>query len=257
MPGWLIDHKRAVDLSAGIAASIVIGRTLLLAIPEPVAWFAEMGELFYNFSLSWVTAWAFQLLVIVLPEKRKTAQFQRLVAPRLDPLIGLGLELDAALRQAADARRPSDLQVDAELLGRVCARVRLKEDAPGWMATWETVLRQHGVQAERYRAGLRPFFGQLPPEMLVALHQEELAMDQLLRVLRIAVELEDTDMARLEELMFRWLTSLHMLQEVRLTTFAVDVPLPVRPPDDGRVNIPVEQFLAQRRSMREFLDGLD
>jgi hypothetical protein len=53
---------------------------------------AEVGEVFYDLSIAWFTAWAFQLLVIVVPAERERKRFNALMAPRIDRFIALGMD---------------------------------------------------------------------------------------------------------------------------------------------------------------------
>lgn len=146
---------------------------------------AEFGEVFYDLSLAWVTAWAFQFLVIVLPAGRRK-RFQELVAPRLDRLIVLGMHLNDAIYAKAKAPVERDFSVDAALIESVCQSTALSDDMPNWLGDWGTVLRHLGGLADKLRASLRPFYAKLPADVLEALDQEELAMDELMRMERFS-----------------------------------------------------------------------
>ncbi len=258
MSGWLVRHQRVVNGSAVVAAVVAGSRTALLSVPEPLPWMAELGEVFYDLSLAWVTAWAFQLLVIVLPAERERERFQALVAPRLDRLIVLGMDLSDAIHAQAKAPVDDEFSVDGALVKSVCETVSLKEDVPNWLGDWGTVLRHLGGLAEKYRASLRPFYARLPADVLEVLEQEELAMDEILRMERFSRAFEAPNLKRLEVSMFRWLSSLHMLYGIRSGAFAPEVAVPTRSPlDQGRVKVPLDDVIRQHENMKKFLQSDD
>jgi hypothetical protein len=251
--GWLVRHQRLVNGSAG-AAVMAGSRTALLAVPEPLPWMAELGEVFYDLSLAWVTAWAFQFLVIVLPAERERRRFQELVAPRLDRLIVLGMDLNDAIYAKAKAPIEGDFSVDAALIKSVCRSTALSDDMPNWLGEWGIVLRHLGGLADKFRASLRPFYAKLPADVLEALDQEELAMDELMRMERFCRVTEAPDMSRLEGSVFRWLSSLHMLHSIRTSAVAPSVAAPKRSQlSHGSVKVPLDDFIRQHEGLKEFL----
>jgi hypothetical protein len=252
--GWLVRHQRLVNGSAGVAAVMAGSRTALLAVPEPLPWMAELGEVCYDLSLAWVTAWAFQLLVIVLPAERERKRFQDLVAPRIDRLIVLGMDLSDAIYAKAKAPVEGNFSVDAALVKSVCQTTALSDDMPNWLGDWGTVLRHLGGLADKFRASLRPFYAKLPADVLEALDQEELAMDELMRMERFSRVTEAPDMSRLESSVFRWLSSLHMLHSIRTSAFAPNVAAPKRSPlNQGSIKVPMDDFIRQHEDFKEFL----
>ena len=253
---WLVRHQRLVNGSAGVAAAIASLRTAALAVPEPLPWMAEVGEVFYDLSLAWVTAWAFQLLVLVLPAEKERKRFEELVAPRIDRLIALGLELSDAIHLQAEEPVRQPFSVDEGIVRSVCQSTNLGADMPNWLGTWEIVLRHLGTLAEKYRASLRPFFGKLPADILEALDQEELAMDEILRMARFNRAFEHESMSDLEESIFRWLTSLHMLHSIRSRAFATSVDVPRHSAiDRSGVKVPMADFILQHEDRKKFLAG--
>jgi hypothetical protein len=244
----LIQHQRIVNGSALVAALFVVGRTALLGVVEPLPWMAEVGEVLYDLGLAWVTAWAFQLLVIVIPAERERQQFDELLAPRLDHLIVLGMQLADVVAQQL-GREPGPL-VDGTSINKVCTGVSLKADAPGWASNWGGVLRHIAGRAEHIRANLRPFYPRLPPELLQALEEEEQAMDEIARMERLGRAFNSPDMKRLEGPLFRWLTSIEMVRDVRARLVAANRPLPKRSVlDAGMLHVPVDDFIRQREDL--------
>jgi hypothetical protein len=52
----LVLHQRIVNGSALVAALLVVARTALLGVTEPLPWMSELREVVYDFGLAWVTA---------------------------------------------------------------------------------------------------------------------------------------------------------------------------------------------------------
>lgn len=216
---------------------------------------AELGEVAYDLGLAWLTAWAFQLLVIVMPAERERKRLEAVVAPRLDHLIDLGTELaDAVANQAGT--RPGPLVV-GDAITTVCAGTGLSAEAPGWATNWGGLLRHLSGRAAEVRASLRPFYPRLPPELLEALEEEDQAMESIARMERFGRTFNATDMKRLESPIFRWLTSVEMVRELRSSTIAPDRPLPARSAlEAGMVHVPMDDFIKQREELERSL-GLD
>lgn len=248
-----MQHQHMVNVSALIAGMIVVGRIALLGVDEPFPWMAEAGEVLYDLGLAWVTAWAFQLLVIVVPAERERRQFNDVIASRLDHLIHLGMQLsDAVLLEAGQQAGP--FTVDGAALTKICNRVSLSSDAPGWASDWGGLLRHLAGRAERVRGNLRPFYSRLPSELLEALEQEEQAMDEIERMERFGRAFSASNMQRLDAPIFRWLTSIDMMRTVRAQQVAPERPLPESSPlDSEMVHVPMDDFIKQREEMNEWL----
>jgi hypothetical protein len=243
-----MQHQRIVNASALVAALLVLGRTALLGVAEPLPWMAEVGAVVYDLGLAWVTAWAFQLLVIVIPSERERAQVNELIAPRLDQLIRLGMQLADVVAHEASSR--PDSLVDGPSLNKVCASVSLSSDAPGWATDWGGLLRHLSGRAERVRASLRPFYPRFPPELLQALEEEDQAMEEIVRLERFVRTFGATDIKRLESPIFRWLRSIEMVRSIRSKQIAPRRPLPERSVlDAGKVHVPMDDFIKQREDL--------
>lgn len=255
MPDWLVQHQRAVNATAALAALVVIARTLLLAWPEYWPWMSEAGDLLYDLGIAWVTAWAFQFLVIVAPAERERKQFDALIAPRVDRLINLGMQTVLAMDKQLGKRPQVGFDFDGGNLRVFCETVNLRDTAAGWRGTWSTVLRHLGDRASHARAALRPFFPRLSPELLEALEQEELAMDAVLLMERIARAYDEPNMSRLEKPMFKWLTSIHMLSTLRSTSLAPERALPqLSAVYAATVMVPLDDFVRQREEFNKSLE---
>lgn len=252
MSDWLVRHQRLVNVSAGVAGSIVIARTLLLAWPEYWPWMSEAGDLLYDLGIAWVTAWAFQLLVIVMPAERERKRFNDLIAPRVDRLIRLGMETVLIFDRQHGKRPQSSYSFDPETLQWVCENVALRDPAPGWEGSLGTVLRHLGNRAQIARATLIPFYSRLTPELLDALEQEELAMEQILQMERFTSATHASNMTQLETPLFRWFTSINMLCALRAASLAPELPLPKQSAIDiAMVRVPMDEFVRQQERTRE------
>lgn len=255
MSNWLVRHQRLVNSSGAIAAFIALSQTVLRAWPEPYLWMSEAGELLYDFGLAWAAAWAFQLLVVVLPAERERQRFNLLIAPRVDRLIGIGMELAEAIAKQAGKTPSAHFALDVEALKHVCGAVSLDDDVQGWDGAWSSILRHWGTLSASARDALRPFYTRLTPDVLEALREEELAMDEILRMERFARAFDAPDMSRLEGPLFRWLTSIHMLVAERNESLARELPLPEHSAlDAARIKVPIDDFIRQREEFKRSLE---
>jgi hypothetical protein len=149
----------------------------------------------------------------------------------------------------------STFSVDREAIGTVCKSVSLRDETPGWMGDWGTVLRHLGARAEGCRADMRPFYARLTAELLTAFEQEELAMDEILRLERFSRAFDAPDLSRLEDALFRWLTSVHMLYSLRSGAIAPDIETPQPSPlDSGKVHIPMADLIRQHEELKKLLE---
>ena len=255
MSNWLVQHQRLVNASGAIAALIALARTVLLAWPEPYRWMSETGELVYDLGIAWATAWAFQLLVVVLPAERERERFNALIAPRVDRLIGIGMELAEAVAKQAGKSPSVQFALDAGALKEACGAVSVHDEVPGWDGAWGSTLRHWGSLSASARDALRPFYTRLTPEVLEALREEELAMDEILRMERFARAFDAPDMSRLEGPLFKWLTSIHMLVEERKKSLARELPLPEHSTlDSARTKVPLDDFIRQHEDFKRSLE---
>lgn len=254
MSNWLVRHQRLLNASGAIAALVTIARTVLLAWPEPYRWMAEVGELLYDLGLAWAAAWAFQLLVVVLPAERERGRFNELIAPRLDRLIGIGMEMAEAVAKQAGTPPLAHFAVDASSLKKTCGETSLHDGVPGWQGEWGSILRHWGSLSASARDALRPFYTRLTPEVLEALWEEELAMAEILRMERFARAFDAPDMSRLESPLFKWLTSIDMLVEERKTSIARDLPTPKRSALDAGTMVPMDDFIGQHEQFKRSLE---
>lgn len=255
MSNWLVRHQRLVNVSGATAAAIALARTAFLGWPEPYPWMSEAGELLYDLGLAWAAAWAFQLLVIVLPAERERTRFNALIAPRVDRLIEIGMELTEAVAKQAGETPLAHFAFDAETLQKVCGSVSVDDEVPGWKGTWGSLLRHWGSLSTSARDDLRPFYMRMTPELLEALREEELAMDAVRRMERFARAFDAPDMSRLEGPLFDWLTSIDMLSEERKKSLAPELPLPEHSGlDAAGIKIPMDDFIRQREEFRSSLE---
>lgn len=254
--GWLADHEKTINILGVISVLVAVGRTFGLQWTEPLPWMSEAGELAYDASLAWATAWAFQLLVIVVPAEKERRRFDNIVAPRLDALIDLGLDLEASLEKKAskDGQSRAGLAVDVEVIAKACHLASLSEEASGWDLTWGELLEHIGDQAEDARSALRPFYPRFSLDVLEALEAEEVAMKHLLTAARVAPATHAGAMKRIATEVFVWLSSVHMILAVREQAVATWRPVPHKQPVvEGYVRTPLDKFLTERTSINEAL----
>lgn len=216
---------------------------------------SEVGDLANDLGIAWATAWAFQFLVIVMPAERERTQFDALIAPRVDRLIGLGMEMVTMVDSQCGRPLRAEFAVDLADVKAVCDTVSLNDEAPGWNGSWGIVLQHLGSRAESVRATLRPFYGRLTPELLEALEQEDLAMDEILRMERFGRAFDAPNMARLEGGLSRWLTSIHMLVTLRSSSLAPELPVPEQSAvNTDVVKVPMDSFIRQHEEFKKSLE---
>lgn len=94
---WL--YARVIDVLAIMSLVIVIGRTLLLAIEEPVPWMSETGELAYDLSLALLTGWLLNWLLVERPRRSAQTAMYEVVGPRIQSLGGVGRSIAQTFAQ--------------------------------------------------------------------------------------------------------------------------------------------------------------
>lgn len=77
-----------INAVAILAALGAVGRTVLLAIPEPIPWFSELGELVYDACLAYLVGFIFHLLVVELPRRRDAEMISAAIASSLRTVAG-------------------------------------------------------------------------------------------------------------------------------------------------------------------------
>jgi hypothetical protein len=173
-------------------------------------------------------------------------EFNALITPRVDRLISLGREIIVAVAGQRGTGPQAGFAFDAADIKVVCDTVSLRDDAPGWDGTWSTVLRHLGNRAASIPAALRPFYSRLTPDLLEALEQEELAMDEVLLMERFGRAFNAPNLKLLEEPLIRWLTNVHRLSILRSSSLAPELPLPEQSAlETEMVKVPMDDFIRQ------------
>lgn len=109
---WL--HRHAIDIGAGVAASVVTARTVFEDTPEVFGAGSEVGTLAYELGLAYVGGWIINLLVNVLPRRRDRLAIYSAVSSSVQQLSGsmssVLMEMSKALNHpSAAAISASDL----------------------------------------------------------------------------------------------------------------------------------------------------
>lgn len=187
-----------------------------------------------------------------MPAERE--RFHALIAPRVDRLIEIGIEVAAAVAKQAGKTPSAHFAFDSGALREVCGAVSVDDEVPGWDGTWGSLLRHWGSLAASARDALRPFYTKLTPELLEALREEELAMDAVLRTERLARAFKAPDMSRLDAPLFDWLTSVDMLVSERKESIAPQMPLPEHSAlDAATIKVPMDDFIRQHKDFKNSL----
>lgn len=168
----LSDHQKLINLSMKVAVSIAILRMCLLAVPEVVPFGAELGELLYDVSLAFTTAWLFQWLVIIRPERTRRLEANRMLLPRVDALVSPAIELVLALQRTTGRDivgwpdKSDFLEMCAEINGQRPLKRFLA--ASSWWPYLEFIQRRR-AEAQR---GLEPFYDRMDLELAHVLGRE-------------------------------------------------------------------------------------
>ncbi len=165
-------HQRLINLVAWAAVIVALGRTILLAKTEVVPFGAEVGELLYDSSLAYATAWLFQWLVIVRPERARRTVSNRIVATFVYDLVRPGRSLVATLR-ASTGRQGTGWPPRADDLRAMCAAVQPSKTPKGQlMGNWWRYLEHIYNQQVRAQRGLEPFYHRMDEELLGLVRDE-------------------------------------------------------------------------------------
>lgn len=159
-------HQRTINLVCGIAIGVVLLRFMLLSIDEVVPFGSELGELLSDAGLALGTAWLFQWLVVLRPERARVSASNRVLAPRLDDLVRIGRQLVYMMRRTAgsdsDAWPPAKDEI-VTLCKAIDPRKPPKEFiAPSWWPYLEYIQRRRG-EAQR---ALEPYYDRMDVELL-------------------------------------------------------------------------------------------
>lgn len=78
-----------------------VEQVLLADVPEVFKGGAALGKLFYDLAIAYIGAFAFYLLVVVLPLRRDRRNAYRHLAPLIGRVVGEAVGLMQSLNQAA------------------------------------------------------------------------------------------------------------------------------------------------------------
>ena len=74
-----------------LAVIFVIVRTALLSVPEMFSRGAAIGSVIYDLAIAYIGAWAFNLLIVILPRLRDRQRVLEAAGPAIERLCALGL----------------------------------------------------------------------------------------------------------------------------------------------------------------------
>jgi len=193
------DHQRVINISMGVSVSVVLGRTVLLAVPEVVPFGAEVGALLYDAGLAYATAWLFQWLVIVRPERARRASLNAVIGQRVDAVVNPCRSLVSALRRATGRPDIEWPPTEAEMQS-MCAEVDVSQPPfKHGFENWWVYLRM--IQHRRMVAekALEPYYDRMDEELLVLDNNERdtglLLASLMLPALRVDETLDLNDFA--------------------------------------------------------------
>lgn len=247
-------HSTGINVLMVVAVLFVGLRTWLLHTPEIFGYGAEIGEVVYDACIAYATAWLFQWLVIVRPEQRRRERLHELIAPRIDHIIELGIELGAAIR-AQGGRQPT-FPIDSTEVVATLAVIDPREEAPGWSADWHHLIADLAESAAIERSALKPFYAQLDHMVLPLLEHEESRMAVLARTGRASAEIEWERMHALATPVVDWLDAVEALRQHRSSHLAPKRPVPIANPKRSDFQrVPIDQLGHMRREI-ERLAGI-
>ncbi|NNM45229.1 hypothetical protein [Knoellia koreensis] len=159
-------HQRTINVVCGIAVGVVVLRFLLLSIDEVVPFGAELGDLLSDAGLALGTAWLFQWLVVLRPERARLSASNRVMAPRVDDLVRVGRQLVYMMRRTtgsdSDVWPPARDEI-VTLCKAIDPRKPPKEFlASSWWPYLQYIQRRRG-EAQR---ALEPYYDRMDVELL-------------------------------------------------------------------------------------------
>ncbi len=248
-------HQKAINTAGVLAVVIAVARTALLAVPEPLPWFSEAGELVYDLAIAFATAWLFQLAVVAVPATAQRRRFEEIVARRVDRLIELGFQLSTAIALAGGSRGDA-FPVVPEAIRAHCRSIAPTGEVPGWLhADWLGLVRHLGELSGRERASLKPFYPRMSEDLIALLEREEGAMLTLETVERLLRATEPSDMRQFEKGFVQWLHAIHELLNHRKHRLAPHVAVPEAHVDSNRIPVILDRHIEVLADLRRHAEG--
>jgi hypothetical protein len=203
--------------------------------------------LLYDASLAYATAWFFQLLVISIPDGRRRRSLEAIVAPRVDGVTTMCMQLVnevGRIGPAGGARFPlPPAEVESSL-----HMINPMDATPNWDLNWLELVRHLLNQSNVARAAVRPFYPRLSEELLILLEAEEEAARIIDANHRFLQRSLDDNLDRLTKPMIRWMECTEGLRQHRRSILTPSLPIPIPEPDSKMITIPIENFPDARSS---------
>ncbi|MEU0093872.1 hypothetical protein [Kribbella sp. NPDC006257] len=255
MKNFVNRRATSINVLLGAAVVFVVLRTWLLHTPEVFSYGSEISEVVYDACLAYATAWLFQWLVIVRPEGRERERLHEVIAPRIDHVVKLGIELGSVIRTQGGLA-PA-FPVPRPEVESILTATNPRDDAPGWLADWHQVLDELSAEAAVQRSALKPFYAKLDHRLLTLLELEEARMALLARVGRASAVVTWESMERFVAPVADWLDAAEALRQYRITDLAPKRPTPEL--DSSRFEfqrVPISEMAKMRRDIDELVGGL-
>lgn len=185
-PQYLSDFESNLDVVLWLVCLVAITyafvqHVMLADLPEIVPWGAEVGDLFYDVSIAYVGAFAFYVLVVVLPLQRDRRNYYQILDPLISRVVGEAHQLIRSLNTVAGVgRNRPNTQENVE---ETCQKLRpdaLTDElwvpsASGFQqATVMGLIGHHVIRAREVNQEILTFASHLDSELisyLVAIEQ--------------------------------------------------------------------------------------
>lgn len=228
------------------ACAFVILRTSLLLTPEVFPLGSEIGELVYDLSIAYATAWFFQWLVISRPARQRRRRLNQIVARRLDKTLDLGLEVGSRLTLAAGLGA-KEFPYDPNVVRSACKSLDPTSEPPDWGVDWHGMLADVIASADHNRAGLRSFYASVDESTLALLEDEEERALVLARTVAASEALHWATMENWARPLNNWLDTLNALMNHRISHLAPEHPAPRLSVTRGSfVRVPLRRVVEMR-----------
>jgi hypothetical protein len=153
---------------------VVIARTALLSVPEVFPGGARIGEVLFDLAITYIAAWMFNLLVVVLPQLRGRDRVLDAAGRVISRLSEVGLRMPTAMVEGARTQASGQSLPSEEWLTSIGRRLSLGAPSPLRVpagvamrpATWQEWVSHSVGQVESLNASLVPYFPFLEVDLI-------------------------------------------------------------------------------------------
>lgn len=240
-----LERQRFVTALFVLAVIFVIVHAALLSVPEMFSGGAALGNVIYDLAIAYVGAWAFNLLVVILPRLRDRERVLEGAGPAIERLCALGLRtitelglMPGEFKNLTDSNQVNLFSLRLQDLS-LAEESSLATFGPDGLraASWQEWTVHKAVKAGDLYQSLIPYFPYLESELIQLVNKAALStfVDQGRELARVRVT--GGDMSAVARPLAEFITACRRLRAYYDTQVNMDSPRD----DDivGEVAIPV------------------